>query len=626
MDPVTQQTKLLAPKNHDPANKKAKSRKVIEEKNFFFDNSFCSFDENDPNYADQETVYGALGEEFLDHNFEGYHTCIFAYGQTGSGKSYTMNGPSKNPGIIPRTCQDLFERIESNDSPYVSYSVRISYCEIYNDNVHDLLAFPRPGPQKDRPHFRIREDPTEGPYVVGLTEMTVKNYDELIRNMRLGDRNRTTATTKMNDTSSRSHAVFTIVLKQLHHDVSTGSTTERKSRIRLVDLAGSERPKATEATGERLKEGGNINKSLATLARVIAALAKNSRGADTGTPRGKKKKAQPQEVTPFRESPLTWLLKESLSGNSKTAMIACIAPADYDETLSTLRYADQAKSIRTCAIVNQDSVTAAQRDAQIEDLQRQVRELQVQVSQEKERNAAKAEEKAKTRGAGSGMVYGLGGAGDGVRSDALEKYQQRVSQMQQVMEDEKLLAESKIRQMQEQNETLRLHLNLVIESIKNPIGRPPLATTLQELQEGTRNINRKVSDMDHDFKSRKRVSGVGSVTGSHDVHHGNGMNGVIDEADKENERPEPANVPEEPLQPGDGLGINTDDEHFEIQQDFEQLMQDVGLLRRKITDDKHRFGSFVAPKLNTLMERDDVDPVRNVRVLGENPAAANRQS
>src|SRR5271155_4797397 len=371
MDPHTQSTKLLIPPASDPANSRAQTRKVIEEKNFTFDNSFWSHNTSSAHYANQEDIYNCLGEEFLDHNFEGYHTCIFAYGQTGSGKSYTMMGTPEQPGLIPRTCEDLFQRIGSNESANISYSVRVSYFEVYNEHVRDLFQ-----PRTDPPHYlKIRESPTEGPYVKDLTEIQVKNYGEILKYMRLGDSSRTIASTKMNDTSSRSHAVFTIMLKQIHHDYHTDETTERLARIRLVDLAGSERAKATEATGQRLREGGNINKSLTTLGRVIAALAdpKHSR---LHNPNRKSK-----DIVPYRDSILTWLLKDSLGGNSKTAMIACIAPSDYDETLSTLRYADQAKHIRTKAIVNQDHVSSAEKDAQIEELQEMIRTLRWTLNQ-----------------------------------------------------------------------------------------------------------------------------------------------------------------------------------------------------------------------------------------------------
>lgn len=368
MDPETETTHLLPPGTTDPANTKTQSRRIIEEKKFTFDKSFWSHNTQDAHYAHQDNVYNCLGEEFLDHNFEGYHTCIFAYGQTGSGKSYTMMGTPDAPGLIPRTCEDLFQRIESSSSANISYSVRVSYFEVYNEHVRDLFQ-----PRTDPPSYlKIRESPTEGPYVKDLTEIQVKSYVEILKYMRLGDSSRTVASTKMNDTSSRSHAVFTIMLKQIHHDYRTDETTERLARIRLVDLAGSERAKATEATGARLREGGNINKSLTTLGRVIAALS-DSQQVTRGRPS--------RDIVPYRDSILTWLLKDSLGGNSKTAMIACISPSDYDETLSTLRYADQAKRIRLSATINQDHISAAEKDRQIEEMQATIRDLRWTLNQ-----------------------------------------------------------------------------------------------------------------------------------------------------------------------------------------------------------------------------------------------------
>ncbi|CAH0024156.1 unnamed protein product [Clonostachys rhizophaga] len=481
MDPITQQTTLLPPDDPDAASGgkqlQPKSRKVYEEKNFTFDNSFWSHDPTDKHYATQSDVYNSLGEEFLDHNFEGYHTCIFAYGQTGSGKSYTMMGTPDQPGLIPRTCEDLFERIDAAhaEDTNIAYSVRVSYFEVYNEHVRDLLV--RSDPNKPPNYLKIRESPTEGPYVKDLTEVPVRNIDEILRYMTNGDASRTVASTKMNDTSSRSHAVFTIMLKQIHHDMETDETTERSSRIRLVDLAGSERAKSTEATGARLREGSNINKSLTTLGRVIAALA------DPKALRAGKRK----DVVPYRDSILTWLLKDSLGGNSKTAMIACIAPSDYDETLSTLRYADQAKRIRTRAVVNQDHISTAERDAQIAAMAEEIRLLQLSVSdsRQKEKNAQQAEER-------------------------LEEYQNRVAAMQRKMEERSMVAESKIKKLQTENEALKLHLKLAIDSLKNPI--PPV--TVKSIDEGVDNKENidaddisEADDYEYDYDSESTAYG-----------------------------------------------------------------------------------------------------------------------
>ena len=565
MNPDTQGTKLLISNGKDPANTRSQSRKVFEEKNFTFDNSFWSHDMSDEHYAHQEDIYNALGEEFLDHNFEGYHTCIFAYGQTGSGKSYTMMGTPTQPGLIPRTCEDLFQRIESSTSPHISYTVRVSYFEVYNEHVRDLLAPSRPT-NTDHPYYlKIREHPIEGPYVKDLTDLPVKNYFELLRYMRIGDASRTTASTKMNDTSSRSHAVFTIMLKQIHHDLSTDSTTERLARIRLVDLAGSERAKSTEATGARLREGSNINKSLTTLGRVIAALADPRHGRIHNGGKGRSK-----DVVPYRDSILTWLLKDSLGGNSKTAMIACIAPSDYDETLSTLRYADQAKNIRTRAIVNQDSVSAAERDAQIAEMQNTIRELQIQVSLANQ----VANETQKTKSTTHTAVGGQ-------RDEKLEEYQIKVERMQRLMEEERLVGESKIRQLMEQNEALRLHLKLAVESLKNPIPAMAIAPHPQ---------SRSVSSSSFEGKSR--------IT---PIHKGQ----------KENREPSPDTEPEEvhedQMDQMDQDMVDADeDEALQMQAHMEELLKDLGLFRRKVADDHQRFG------IGTGMKRKQ--PLSEVRV------------
>ncbi|KAH7251714.1 kinesin [Fusarium tricinctum] len=505
MDPITQLTTLCSPDDEDPEAAKLKTRKIIEEKSFTFDNSFWSHDTNDKHYATQSDVYNSLGEDFLDHNFEGYHTCIFAYGQTGSGKSYTMMGTADQPGLIPRTCEDLFERIDAahSENSNVAYNVRVSYFEVYNEHVRDLLV---PAQTHKAPNYlKIRESPTEGPYVKDLTEVPVRNINEILRYMKLGDNSRTVASTKMNDTSSRSHAVFTIMLKQIHHDMETDETTERSSRIRLVDLAGSERAKATEATGARLREGSNINKSLTTLGRVIAALA------DSKSSRGGKRR----DVVPYRDSILTWLLKDSLGGNSKTAMIACIAPSDYEETLSTLRYADQAKRIRTRAVVNQDHISTAERDAQIAAMAEEIRVLQLSVSdsRQREKNAKEAEEK-------------------------LEEYQTHVNSMQRMMEERSMVAESKIKKLQTENEALRLHLKLALESIKNPI--PPVVVK---------------ADRELDDEDKENASEYGDDDDQYD---------------------------------SESTAYN-DEYEYELQEEMQQYLQDMGNLRKLMKTDLTRF-------------------------------------
>ena len=332
----------------------------------------------------------------------------------------------------------------------------------------------------------------------------------------------------MNDTSSRSHAVFTIMLKQIHHDMETDETTERTARIRLVDLAGSERAKATEATGQRLREGSNINKSLTTLGRVIAALA------DPRLGRGRGKK----DVVPYRDSILTWLLKDSLGGNSKTAMVACVAPADYDETLSTLRYADQAKHIRTRAVVNQDSVSAAERDAQIAAMQETIRTLQLSVS-------AQAVTKRETD----------------VQNEKLEEYQKQVALMQRLMEETRQVGECKIRALQTENEALRLHLKLAVESLKNPIPEVKV-------------VRDKENEAPASEVSRPQSPVLDKFDHHEDAHHD---------------------------------AVDADVQAVEMQARMEELLKDLGLFRRKVKDDH---GRFVKPATAGRARRGPLGEVR----------------
>ena len=325
------------------------------------------------------------------------------------------------------------------------------------------------------------------------------------------------------------------MLKQIQHDMMTDETIERCARMRLVDLAGSERAKATEATGQRLAEGGKINKSLSTLGRVIKALA-DPRRTNGGGRKGSK------DIVPYRDSVLTWLLKDSLGGNSKTAMVACISPSDYDETLSTLRYADQAKHIRTRATVNQDAVSAAERDAKIVEMQETIRALQVSV------NAAalrKREDYDK-------------------QASELEDYQKQVEKMQRMMEETRQVSDCKIRALTMEVEelrplnnaltdeigALRRHLALALGELKNPIVIPK-----------SRNIHKQ-------RKSTPRV--------------------VRDRGLKENEDQHV----DEPLPPADqqekGLNLSATD----IQSDAEDFLKELSLFRTKIGADYERFAAL----------------------------------
>ncbi len=540
MIPETQQTLLHPPTI--PIDEGRGMRKNLEKKDFTFDKSFWSHNEADPHYAEQQHVYESFGEEFLDHNFDGYHTCIFAYGQTGSGKSYTMMGTPDQPGLIPRTCRGLFERIGAEQNGSITYGVHVSYFEIYNEHVKDLLT-PRTTPPT---YLKIRESPSDGVYVQNLTDEPVKSYEDIERLMRTGDLNRTTACTKMNDTSSRSHAVFTLTLKQIQHDIATDSTIERLARMRLVDLAGSERANRTEATGQRLREGGNINQSLTTLGRVIAALADPKRQQGSSRPNSRQNQTKRRaEVVPYRDSVLTYLLKSSLGGNSKTAMVACISPTDYEETLSTLRYADQAKRIRLTAVVNQDAVSAAERDQKIIEMQETIKCLQLSVTAATVR---KRDEADRAR-------------------DELEDYQRQVGKMQRAMEESRAVSDVKIRalsleveELRPQNEALRVeiealrrHLALAVGELKNPIVLPEAG------RDGSR-----------------------GVSGSGDAKDGNGEgsdSGFDDDGEDGEVEDDMFSVS------GEGGAF----EHEGWQADVDLLLQELGMFKRKVRDDKERF-------------------------------------
>lgn len=253
-----------------------------------------------------------------------------------------MMGSPHEKGLIPRLCDAIFERIDKlqKEDPNSNFKLEVSYMEIYNEKVHDLLD-----PAGSRHTLRVREHNILGPYVDGLSTLAVSSFEEINSLMAEGNKSRTVASTNMNSESSRSHAVFTLTLTCSIYDPIANVVGERVSKMSLVDLAGSERAIKTGAVGERLKEGSNINKSLTTLGLVISKLADQANG------RNKK-----EQFVPYRDSVLTWLLKDNLGGNSKTIMISTISPSadSYEETLSTLRYADRAKRIVNHAVVNED--------------------------------------------------------------------------------------------------------------------------------------------------------------------------------------------------------------------------------------------------------------------------------
>ena len=287
--------------------------------------------------------------DLLKNALDGYNDCLFAYGQTGSGKTWSVIGGKDmetEGGLLPRMIYEIFKLMteKHNAEPEWTFQCRVSYLEIYNDKLRDLLD-PKSGEEKSK-GLECRQHPNLGIYVPGLIESATTSPDEVMKLMDFGMKQRSVAATSMNDRSSRSHCIFTFSLLQLKGKPEKPSTMLR-SKVNLVDLAGSERQKKTNAGGDRLKEGAQINQSLTALALVIHALAK---GASA-------KKGAEKEFVPFRNSKLTFLLQESLQGNSKTVMIAAVSPAssNFDETVGTLRFAARVKKIQTKAVKNEES-------------------------------------------------------------------------------------------------------------------------------------------------------------------------------------------------------------------------------------------------------------------------------
>ncbi|XP_033227656.1 chromosome-associated kinesin KIF4 [Belonocnema kinseyi] len=286
----------------------------------------------------QAEFYETAIQKMITHIFQGYNVTILAYGQTGSGKTHSMgtnySETSENIGVIPRAVDDIFQTIKSQEE--WDYKVTVAFMELYQEQLYDLLA------QKQRSQciVDIRED-AKNIKIVGLTERPVLNAKETLQCLAEGSLCRATGATAMNSQSSRSHAIFTI---SVHQEKKNDPTNARTAKFQLVDLAGSERSKKTQATGERFKEGVNINKGLLALGNVISQLGECGTASYVG----------------YRDSKLTRLLQDSLGGNSMTLMIACVSPADYnlDETLSTLRYADRARKIKNKPVINQDPQVA----------------------------------------------------------------------------------------------------------------------------------------------------------------------------------------------------------------------------------------------------------------------------
>ncbi|KAH3668872.1 hypothetical protein OGAPHI_002627 [Ogataea philodendri] len=314
-----------------PDQSSAQARKYRDAQNFKFSKCLWSYDRRASTpFADQDTVFTEVGLDMLDNTINGFNSCVMAYGQTGSGKTFTMMGSKNERGLIPLVCESLFTKLKQQID--TKFEVKVSFIEIYQENVVDLLGTGE--------KLRVRENSNRVPFVENLSEYTVGSSQEIMELLAKGFDKRTTAETHLNKQSSRSHSILTVTVVQEQFDPDTNSFVKLKSNLKLVDLAGSEKFVASDGLEKiRQQEGSKINKSLVTLGRILTLLAESPKQ---------------RTVIPYRESILTWLLKDSIGGNSKTTMIACISPTDFDETLSTLRFATITSKIENKVKVNKE--------------------------------------------------------------------------------------------------------------------------------------------------------------------------------------------------------------------------------------------------------------------------------
>ena len=376
-----------------------------------------TFDEVFDIESSQKEVYSVSAKPAVNSVLEGYNSTIFAYGQTGTGKTFTMEGFTYNQydekrGIIPRTIEDIFTYIESNSNKDTKFIIRAAYLQIYNEMISDLLK-----PNNQNKNLNIREDKKKGLYVEHLSEWAVRSPSDIYSLLERGASCREVSNTNMNDVSSRSHAVFMIIVEQLiSNSELNGKQITKIGKLNLVDLAGSERTRITGATGKQLEESKKINKSLSALGNVINALTDSKE----------------RKHIPYRDSKLTRLLENSLGGNCKTTMIATISPAQcsFNESLSTLNFAKRAKNIKNRPIVNED----IDHNALIHQYESELRKIRMEL-EEKTKIIASNEE-----------ILELKKIEEKAKNDAIKAYEQASKQLF-IERDEKQKLEAKIRLM-----------------------------------------------------------------------------------------------------------------------------------------------------------------------------------
>ena len=421
-------------------------------------------------FASQQRVYSDCVQPLVDSFTAGYNTTILAYGQTGSGKTHTMGTAASDDsqldaavGIIPRVIRHIFATIREREQSHL-FTVKVAFLEIYNEEIFDLLSSKRSGPA---PY--IREGPGGSIIVANTLEEEVGSYAEMLAQLVKGSQCRVTGSTQMNATSSRSHAIFTIILSQRKLSVEGVSGADDPlaqseeevitSKFHFVDLAGSERLKRTGAVGDRMKEGININQGLLALGNCISALG------------GEKKALH----VPFRDSKITRLLQDSLGGNSKTLMIACVSPADVnaDETLNTLKYANRAKNIQNKPVINRDP-----NSAKIDALRQRIAVMEAAIGHWREGDAAAAEEVMRELDSGGTAVTSARSVGGATADRA-------TGEEVALLRDQRLTLEAAMQQLTGRMKGLREEMSSMSERlVQTETERDVLRLRLEKVKDG----------------------------------------------------------------------------------------------------------------------------------------------
>jgi chromosome segregation ATPase len=398
-----------------------------------------TFDAVVNNTCTQKDIFSQFIAPMVDSVLEGFNATVFAYGQSGSGKTHTMTGKLDDEdlkGIIPRTFEHVFHNIkeQQRNHPKRVFSLSCTFVELYNGKIHDLLS-------RGQVPLAVKENKDKTFFVQGVQQPQVKFPEDLTRHMEEGTERRRVASTDLNADSSRSHSLFTLIVDMVDSD-DDGNTRSVTSKYNLVDLAGSERQSKTGAAGDTLKEGCNINLSLSALGTVIDTLVKG------------------KGHVPFRSSPLTMLLKDSLGGSSKTVMFANIGPSEHNlsETVSTLRFADRAKQIKNKPVVNLDS-----KDQKIQELTDQVNELREKLKQFESVGVKQMEEELEElRERVGALEVDLDNAVKGREADAVEAQQTR-----DVMQTEMDSVKSQLADAETTSQTLVAEAKLYAEQLRD---------------------------------------------------------------------------------------------------------------------------------------------------------------